>query len=172
MLSAKKRQLATAERIGIVAATACILVALLCSVEESFSKLALPVVLIAFGAVFYLALLTAGLTTELNSVLGKLPSTSGEGPYTTIAEIRKQLRWSPRSYRVAALGAVAGILVTAGVFGAVSWTTSEPFTSRHAVGSSLYLFCILIVELPLIASASRMPGTFKENISLLGQGDA
>ena len=67
---------------------------------------------------------------------------------------------------------MAGVVGTAVLFGAVSWSTNESFTSHHALGASLYLFCILVIELPVIASASRMPGTFKDNISLLGKKDA
>jgi hypothetical protein len=171
VLSAKKQQLAIAERFAICASAACIIVVLLSLIDESISKLALPVILLALGAMFYLALLIAGLTTELNMALGKVSSPSGEGPYTSISEIRKQIQWSPRSYRLAALVAIVGIVGTAVMFGAVSWSTSEPFTSHHAIGASLYLCCILIIELPVIASASRMPGTYKDNISLLGEGD-
>jgi hypothetical protein len=172
MLSARKRQLAIAERVAIWVATACILSALLNLLDDSFSTLSLPVVLIAMGAMFYLAFLIAWLMSELSRALGRFPSQSEEGPYSSISEIRKQLQWSPKPYRVAALVAIAGIVGTAVKFGAVSWSTSEPFTSRHAIGASLYLFCILIIELPLIASASRMPGTYKDNITLLGESDA
>ncbi|MFM9835759.1 MAG: hypothetical protein ACKVOA_06625 [Methylophilaceae bacterium] len=144
VLSARKQQLAIAERIAIVAAVACIVIALLCSTDEHLSQFSLTVVLIALGAMFYLALLIAGLTTELNSALGKVSSTNDEGPYSSISEIRWQLRWSPKSYRVAALVAFTGVIITAVVFGAVSWSTSEPFTSRNALGSSLYLLCVLL----------------------------
>jgi uncharacterized membrane protein len=171
VLSAKKQQLAIAERFAICASASCIIVALLSLIDESFSKIALPVVLLAFGGMFYLALLITGLTTELNKALGRVSSTSGEGPYSSISEIRKQIQWSPRSYRLAALVAIVGIVGTAAMFGVVSWSTNQPFTSRHAIASSLYLCCILIIELPVIASASRMPGTYKDNISLLGEGD-
>lgn len=172
MLSQKKRQLAIAEQFGVCAAMACIIVALLCLTDSAFSKIALPVVLFAMGTMFYLALLIAGLTTELAKALGKFPSSSGEGHFSSISEIRKQLQWAPKSYRFAALAAIAGVVGTAVAFGGVSWSTIEPFTSRHAIGASLYLSCILIIELPVIASASRMPGAFKDNISLLDYNDA
>ena len=102
MLSEKKTQLAIAERIAVCVSSACIMVALLCLVDNSFSIVALPVVLVAMGTMFYLALLIAGLTTELTKALGKFPSSSDDGPYSSISEIRKQLQWSPKSYRVAA----------------------------------------------------------------------
>ena len=148
------------------------MVALLCLIDQSFSKSTLPIVLFAMGTMLYLALLIACLTAELAKALGKFPSPSGEGPFSSISEIRKQLQWAPKFYRVAALVAIVGVAGTAVTFGAVSWSAGEPFTSRHAIGASLYLFCILIIELPVIASASRMPGNFKDHKLLLGENDA
>ena len=132
MLSAKKQQLAIAVRFAICISMACIIVAIYSSTNECYSKLALPVVHLALGTMFYLALLIAGLTTELHRSLGKAPSTSGEDSYSSISEIRTQMQWSPRSYKVASLVGIVGILGTAVIFGAVSWSTNEPFTSRHA----------------------------------------
>ncbi len=169
MLSARKHQLAIAERVTIGAAAACITSALLCLLDDSFSRFSLPVVLLAMATMFYLALLIAGLTSELFKALGKFPSSSGEGPYSSVSGIRKQLQWAPKPYRVAALVAIAGIAGTAVKFGAVSWSTGESFTSRHAIAASLYLSCILVLELPLIASALRMPGTYKDNVTLLDE---
>jgi amino acid permease len=74
MLSARKQLLANAERIAIISSGACVMIAVPCSADESFFKLGPPVVLIAFGAMFYLAFLIAGLTTELNVALGKVKS--------------------------------------------------------------------------------------------------
>ena len=171
MLSARKLQLVIAERVAIGAAAACITSALLCLLDDSFSKLVLPVVLLAMATMFYLALLIAGLTSELSRALGKFPSSSGEGPYSSISGIRKQLQWAPKPYRVAALVAIAGIAGTAVKFGAVSWSTGEPLSSRDAIAACLYLSCILFFELPFIASALRMPGTYKDNITLLDESD-
>jgi uncharacterized membrane protein YeiB len=171
VLSSRKRQLAIAERGALFAAAACLLVALSSSLEPTLSKVALPVVLFAIGTMFYLAFMIAGLEAELSRALGKYPSSDDEGYYTSMAEIRKQLQWAPKTYRVAALIAMAGMVGTALAFGAVSWTTDSAFTSRHAIGASLYLICILAIELPVIASASRMPGTFSDNISHLSERD-
>jgi hypothetical protein len=165
MLSAEKSHLAIAERVAIIAAAACVATAALCRLDESFAKFALPIVLFALAVMFYFALLIAGLTKERLQALGKLPSPSGEPPESTIHEIRRQLQWSPRVYRFSALVALAGIVATAFVYGTVSWSTDEVFTQHHAIGASLYLCCMLLLELPFIASASRMPGTFQENAS-------
>lgn len=169
MLSANKSRLARAERIAIGGVLACCIVALLPWVHDVLPILGLPVVLGAMAVIFYLALLIAGLTAEVNRALGKWPSETGEPPPSTFGEIRRQLQWSPVGYKAGALIAVGGLVVTGIAFGPMGWTTSEPFTHRHAMGASLYCGCLLLLELPLIASAARMPGTFDENIASLGE---
>jgi hypothetical protein len=172
VLSTKKRQLAMAERLAGCAIGACVIVTIACGVDGALAKFMMPIILFAIGTMFYLAVLIAGLTTELNRALGKWPSPTGEGPYSTTQELRKQLQWSPRSFKLGALAAIGGVVGTAGFFGAVSWSTGESMTSSNVIGASLYLCFILLIELPLIASAVRMPGAFKDNILLLGKSDA
>jgi hypothetical protein len=170
-ISAQKNQLIIAERIAILAAGACAAGFAFCWFERSFAHFVMPAVFVTFAVVFYLALLIAGLMSELSSCLGKTTATRPESAGFSLREIALQLQWSPLSYKIAALISIAGIVAKAIIFGSVSWTTGEPFTQRHAIASLLYIFFIINIELPVVASASRMPGTFVENMQQFGSDE-
>jgi hypothetical protein len=78
----------------------------------------------------------------------------------SLAELRALLHWCPRWLAYLSLaGAVAGFLIMLPV-GTVDWSDGQPFTEREALGftTGLSIFCFL--ALPVLGSASRMPGTF------------
>ena len=163
MLSNRKHQLLVAERLAIASAIVCLSIAMLSWLNEAIAKLALPIVLIAFAIIFYLALLIAGLTGELAKSLGLPAASSDESAFISWRDLRKQWQWSPRLYKLLAVTSLLATIAMVFTFGAVSWTTGEIFTREKAIGSSLYLCFITLIELPVIASAARMPGAFQDH---------
>jgi hypothetical protein len=84
-------------------------------------------------------------------------------------ELKALMRWSPFLYKAAAVAGFVGALVVGLLVGQVSWSDTDPLTSREAAAASLYLACFYLFALPIIGSAARMPGSYS---SSLGNEDA
>ena len=96
------------------------------------------------------------------------PATSGDdGPGLTPGQFLLMLQWSPKPHKYVAVAGIALIVLTAFFYGAISWSTSQPFTEPQAIGAMLYLSGLFALPLPELASVARMPGTFSDNIAQL-----
>jgi hypothetical protein len=84
-------------------------------------------------------------------------------------ELKALVRWSPFLYKATAVAGFVVALVVGLVVGQVSWSDTDPLTSREAAAASLYLACFYLFALPVIGSAARMPGSYS---AALGDGDA
>ncbi len=80
------------------------------------------------------------------------------------AEIAALIRWAPLPYKLAAVGGIAITIIAALVVGEVSWSSSDPFVARDAVGAMLCLAGLYLLSLPILGSAARMPGTYLDNL--------
>ena len=81
------------------------------------------------------------------------------------AEIAALIQWAPLPYKLAPVAGISIAVVTALLIGEISWSSSEPFTARHAVGTMLYLACFYLLSLPVLGSAARMPGAYRDNLA-------
>lgn len=156
-MNKRKRHLQVAERICIGVAAACLGAASLTHLFADVSTYVLPLVLSALLVLFYVAFAVAGVMREFAQSLGKRPVPGEDGTPISIAELKQLLQWSPRVYKRVAVLALATIPLTMLVFGGISWTTAAPLTQQQAIGASLYLSSMLLVMLPVIASAARVP---------------
>ena len=79
------------------------------------------------------------------------------------SELKFMVRWAPAAYKVGAwLGAVilAGTVLT---FGEVTITTRDPTPPRDIPALYLYFSVFYLLSLPVLGSASRMPGSYAAN---------
>jgi hypothetical protein len=118
-------------------------------------------VIAAFSFVFVIWGVAAMLTAEYARAGGSSRSWFSPAPSLSLSDLRTVVSWCPRRllYGCLALAAVSAVLAAA--VGKVSWRFDEPLSSITALGlcSGITLMCCL--ALPIIASAARMPGTFR-----------
>jgi hypothetical protein len=125
---------------------------------ESF----LALLLILGSGVFVVAVL---LFHEFAQVLhGKPPSILRETELS-IGETKQLLRWCPGPTKLAFVIAGAIMLIAIFSVGTVEWSSGQPFTAKEAKGIPLTLAVFMLVALPILASASRMPGAFADHFS-------
>lgn len=79
------------------------------------------------------------------------------------SELSALLRWAPVAHKTAGVLGVAIAVATAVAFGSVSWSSNDPPTPTDGIAGALYLASFLLVILPVLASAARMPGTYVAN---------
>ena len=165
MLSERKLLIRSAEILALAgsicllsAATAVALGHMPPTRVESF----LALLLILGSCIFVIAVL---LFHEFAQVLHGKPSSLFEENELSIAETKQLLRWCPGPYKLAF--AVAGVVMLTAIFtvGAVEWSSGQPFTEKEAKGIPLFLAVFMLVALPILASASRMPGAFADHFA-------
>jgi hypothetical protein len=78
-------------------------------------------------------------------------------------EFAFMVRWAPRSYKLAAWIGVAILVGTLFVFGSITIRTGEPTNPRDIPALFLYFSFFYFVSLPVLGSASRMPGSYASN---------
>jgi hypothetical protein len=85
--------------------------------------------------------------------------------WISFAELKRSLQWCPRpllfiTLVLAALG-FAGLVWV----GDAQWRSGEEFTEHHALVFSLAILGFCSVTVPVLASASRMPGRFSDHFT-------
>lgn len=80
-----------------------------------------------------------------------------------LAELSELLSWAPLACKVAAGSGLALAAYAAIVYGEVSWSTMDPPTREDGIAGALYLASFLLLALPVLASAVRMPGSYAEH---------
>ena len=78
-------------------------------------------------------------------------------------ELAALVRWCPRWLVAASISCAAVAFLIALPIGEIQWPSNEPFTSREAIGLNLGLAVFFFLAVPILASASRMPGAYEEN---------
>jgi hypothetical protein len=84
--------------------------------------------------------------------------------YLSSAEFAELIHWSPRWINVTAALLFIYDLAVIIPLGEVSWRSGQPFARREALEICFFLSTFVSVSLPILASASRMPGTFAEQL--------
>ena len=101
---------------------------------------------------------------EFVKTVRKAATFAGRTEDLSPSEIGQLLRWAPVWQKVAAIAGILIAVVTGVTLGEVSWTSEAPFTPAHALGASLYLSAFYLLSLPVLGSASRMRGTYVDNL--------
>ena len=81
----------------------------------------------------------------------------------SLAELKALTQWCPRW--IIYLSLVCGVAGIAMAFqvGDVQWSPGQPFTEREALGFTAGQSTFCFFALPILASASRMPGNFSRH---------
>jgi hypothetical protein len=79
------------------------------------------------------------------------------------------LRWCPRWLKFALPIGFSLIFAAPTFIGSAGWSSSKPFTERDAKVFLLTIAGFLLMSLPILASASRMPGAFQDRFSAKGR---
>ena len=124
-------------------------------------SLLVPFLLLGFG-VFAIAVV---LFHEFARVLHGKPSRLFEENELFLGEVRQLLRWCPGPTKLAFVIAGVALLFAMFYVGAVEWSSGQPFTEKEAKGFPLFLSVFMLVALPVLASASRMPGAFADHFA-------
>jgi hypothetical protein len=110
-------------------------------------------------ALFGLAVL---LTAEFLAVVRHGQSWRRMQNWMSGTELMVLVMWCPGSVLVASLALIVFGLAFLVTFGEVQWSSGSEFTERHVIGFSLGAAWFSVVGLPVFASASRMPGAYKD----------
>jgi uncharacterized RDD family membrane protein YckC len=78
-------------------------------------------------------------------------------------ELAFMVRWAPGFYKLAAWIGVVILVCTLLVFGSITVTTGKPTNPRDIPALYLYFSVFFLVSLPVLGSASRMPGSYAAN---------
>jgi hypothetical protein len=165
MLSERKRLIRRAEKAALLGSIACL--ALAAGVHAGVVSarvvelLLVPSILVAF-AVLGLALL---LFSEYAQVLHGRPLHPSDEEGLSIIEMRQMVRWCPKPVKLALPLAAAILIFTFVTIGGVEWSSNEPFTEREAKGFPLFISVLMLLALPILSSAAKMPGSFFSHFS-------
>jgi len=77
------------------------------------------------------------------------------------------IRWAPVLYKAAAITAVLLMVATALKFGRIRFTENEPLNPEEIPGMFLGLSVFYLLALPILGSASRMPGSYASRLASL-----
>ena len=118
-------------------------------------------------ALFFLLFLTffpaVILQVEFVKLRGEEESWWRESKGLSWNETKLLLSWCPRPLVYVCVALIA-IGLAFGLFeGGTSWSSGQPFTTRHAIGFSLASMSFGAIALPVIASALRMPGEYSDH---------
>jgi hypothetical protein len=122
----------------------------------------LLLLLLIGGAVFCIGVL---LFHEFAQAIHGKPKRVFTEEELSMSEMKQLLRWCPKLLLLAYPLAAVILLVTLLSAGSVEWSTGQPFTAREAKGLPMFLAAFILVALPVLASSSRMPGTFSEEFA-------
>jgi hypothetical protein len=81
----------------------------------------------------------------------------------SLEEVKNLTQWCPRPLLYIALCAAALSMVESFGTGGTHWSSELGFTQENAIGFSLGIATFCSLALPVLASASRMPGRFSDH---------
>jgi hypothetical protein len=164
MFSTRKGLIRIVELTAIACSIACLVVAVLVARGSinplSVSAVLFPSLLVEFG----ISWVTFTLAAELLRARGKREEAAAGNLNLSLSEWRMLHRWCPFGLRLAyAVALVVAVYAFLAIGFGVSWRTGEPFTEHEALGFALFGALFVLVQVPTLASASRMPGTYAEH---------
>jgi hypothetical protein len=77
------------------------------------------------------------------------------------------IHWSPALYKAAAIASVLLMVATALQFGRISFREGQPIDPEKVPGMFLALSVFYLFALPVLGSASRMPGSYASELARL-----
>jgi hypothetical protein len=161
MISNRKRLLLAFEIIALLSGPSALLLGTMglagAIAPQLLSVLVLPEMLLMF-AVFFVMI---GLVVEYTRLTRAQQSLWKRSRGVEWKEVQALIAWCPAwlKYTVPVLIVVAIVTLYPG--GKVSWALGDPFEARHlglVTGPALFI----LLSLPVIASARRMPGSYAE----------
>ena len=167
MFSACKRQLVLIHSAALLGAIGHLLLAVFLLREGADADTVHPAILLASLLALGPLAATSRLDEELSRALGE-PRSSEYGWWR---RTQMRLHWCPPYLLSLYLVAFA-----AGVYGMrlsgldMSWTGNQPLTSRLAASFSLWASMLFFAAVPILVSASRMPGTYATQFAPSPQG--
>lgn len=103
------------------------------------------------------------LGAEYVRTVRKPTTADGQSDGLSGQELAFMVRWAPGLYKLAAWTGVVILVGTIFVSGSVTITTGKPTNPRDIPALYLYFSVIFLVSLPVLGSASRMPGSYAAN---------
>ena len=126
----------------------------------SVSAALFPAMLVEFG----ISWVTFTLVAELLRARGRGAEAATGNLNLSLSEWRMLHHWCPFGLKLAyAVAIVVALYSFLAVGFGVSWSSGEPFTEHKALGFALFGALFVLVQVPALASASRMPGTYAEH---------
>jgi hypothetical protein len=163
VFSARKSLIKAAEACALVCIGACLFAVVSVARGALSPPQVQPFVLPGFVVAFLLFAVGYALVAEFKKLQGK-PTALGANIALSFSDMKSLVRWCPKplllSYALALL-VTAYAVIAVGI--GVSWRSGEQFTEKHSLGFPLFVAVFLLTLLPVIASASRMPGTYAEH---------
>ena len=123
------------------------------------------ITMVSFFLMFLVWFVAVTLATELTKATREGQSWWKKSRGLSASDLRSLTKWCPRWILGLCLAGIVVSLLVLAPIGGVHWTSDQPFTAREALGfgAGLSLFCLLAV--PVLSSASRMPGSFAANFT-------
>ncbi|MEO8102964.1 MAG: hypothetical protein ABI790_10575 [Betaproteobacteria bacterium] len=171
MLSDRKYFLRMTETLCASVGTLCLGGALLAKVRPATAPSLELFVYAALAAMMGVAITVAILTSEFARVLHASRAEAKMPDAFSPMQVGLLVNWSPAAQGFGAVLAMLLLIGTALVSGSVQWSSGEPFTPHLAVAAFLYVGGFYFVVLPVLGSASRMPGSFEDNAVFMKKGD-
>jgi hypothetical protein len=163
MFSTRKGLIKAAEAVTFTMVIVCLGTALMVRSGDLSPARVEPFILPGMILVFAIVAVCVALASEFSKVLGRAPLPDGEVDLS-LADWWLLSRWCPAAIKLAYLLAIAVALYTLFAVGLrVSWSSGEAFTQREALGFPLFGATMLLILLPMLASAARMPGAYVEH---------
>jgi len=76
------------------------------------------------------------------------------------SDLSTLLRWAPALYKAGAVAAILIAVATAISFGSIKFNSESPVDPQQIPAMFLYLNVFYLLALPILGSASRMPGSY------------
>lgn len=134
---------------------------------EATALFAVGVLLVATFTVFCVGISLAGEFVEASR-----PALSWRNRMSGLSgtELKALTQWCPRWLIAVSLsGVFIGLALLIALGGHVHWSSGTPFTTRESLGGCAGVLVFALLPLPVLASASRMPGSF-DNLSYMNNG--
>ena len=163
MLSEQKNLLRAAEILSIFGSISALALALNAHLDPNPD---LPVFLITCAGMTLLLLTflpACMLTGEYVRTVRKPSTWRQQTAGLDASEISAIVEWAPRPYIYAACIGVAIAIGTAIKFGSITFSENQAVTPAEVTGIALYFCMFLLLALPVLGSAARMPGGYAQS---------
>lgn len=145
-------------------------IAFLASVHLAAPTLFQPLVIFLFVGMFPIFGVAVILSAEFSEAIRDGQSWWQRQHELSGSELKALVRWCPRAILGPSIALIIIDSILCFIVGGVEWSSGHEFNEHHAVGFSLFSMLFCLISLPVLASASRMAGTYRSNFANLSNG--